>query len=106
MLADELVARWSVSLQAVALVLFCCNFSACTTLQSSTQSAQVPTQIAGLWSGTSIASCERLTTESGRCNAQQNITLNIVRIDSGLAGTYTCAYANMDCRNGNDLGKI
>jgi hypothetical protein len=103
---DKLVERWSGILLLVALALICCQFQACTRLQSSPQSALFPAGIEGLWSGTSVASCEKLMTEFGRCNAQQKITFNIVRNDSKYVGTYSCAYGNMVCRNGNDLGKI
>ena len=106
MQADELVRRWSASLLSVALALICRQFQACTPLQSSPQSALFPAGIEGLWSGTSVASCERFMTEFGRCNAQQKITFNIVRNDSKYVGTYSCAYGSMVCRNGNDLGKI
>ena len=90
----------------VVLALIFCQVQACSSSQSFSQSAPVPAGVEGLWSGTSLASCERLTTEFGRCNAQQKITFNIVRSNSKQGGTYSCEYGNMVCRNGNDLGKI
>lgn len=77
---------------------------ACATTQINTE--PVFPNIEGQWSGTSVASCMAFRTPSGRCNAQQKITFNVVKTASVLKGQYSCAYGNMACRNGNDSGRI
>ncbi len=63
--------------------------------------------VSGNWSGTT-----RVTPpcgfSSGRCNAVNNITFALKFKGDRLKGKYTCAYGNLNCRNGgsDNTGKI
>jgi hypothetical protein len=62
--------------------------------------------IVGVWQGISDAN-DCLETEPGRCGAQENITLTILRdTGSGIKGSYRCAYGNQTCLGQNNTGKI
>lgn len=57
------------------------------------------TNVTGLWSGTTLVTpCDFAI--SGRCNAQNNITLKLAQQNSQITGSYTCATGTMICRNG------
>jgi hypothetical protein len=65
------------------------------------------TKVAGYWSGTTrVTPC--VFSSSGRCNAVNNITLSLEQQSDRIEGKYTCAYANLNCRNAgaDDTGKI
>ncbi len=79
---------------------------ACGTAMQPETAGSVSVDVEGQWSGTSVASCIAFQTPSGRCNAQQKVTFDFVRIGSAIKGSYSCAYGNMVCRNGNDSGRI
>jgi hypothetical protein len=62
--------------------------------------------VTGLWSGsTRVTPC---AFSSGRCNAVNNITLILKQQGDRIKGKYTCAYGNLNCRNGgaDDTGEI
>jgi hypothetical protein len=61
---------------------------------------------AGLWEGTSTASCVPFQPDITRCNAVQKITLRMFQEGSKLTGQYTCATGNMVCRDSNTTGTI
>jgi hypothetical protein len=61
---------------------------------------------ADLWAGTTrVTPC---TFSTGRCNAVNNITFSFAPKGSQIKGKFTCAYGNLNCRNGgaDDTGKI
>jgi hypothetical protein len=63
--------------------------------------------VSGLWSGTTLVTpCDFAL--SGRCNAQNKITLNLTQQSNRITGSYTCAYGTMICRNGgaDTAGKV
>lgn len=65
------------------------------------------TKVAGYWSGTTrVTPC--VFSSSGRCNAVNNITLSLEQQSDRINGKYTCAYGNLNCRNGgaDDTGRI
>jgi hypothetical protein len=65
------------------------------------------TNESGLWSGTTLVTpCAFATT--GRCNAQNKITLNLTQQNNRITGSYTCAYGTMICRNGgaDNAGRV
>ena len=65
------------------------------------------TKVAGFWSGTTrVTPC--VFSPSDRCNAVNNITLTLTQRGDRIKGKYTCAYGNLNCRNGgsDDTGKI
>jgi len=69
-------------------------------------SAQAAT-VGGLWSGTTLVTpCD--FAGSGRCNAQNKITLSLTQNAKRITGNYSCAFGTMICRNGgaDDSGKI
>ena len=96
---------WPQWLRNFMLTLLLSSVQACA---SGTQPASIPVSanVGGWWSGTSIASCMAFQTPAGRCNAQQKITFDLIQKESGFAGSYSCAYGNMVCRNGNNKGRI
>ena len=57
------------------------------------------TNVSGLWSGTTLVTPCAFAL-SGRCNAQNKITLNLTQQSNHITGSYTCAYGTMVCRNG------
>ncbi|HJU12406.1 MAG TPA: hypothetical protein VJ728_16100 [Candidatus Binataceae bacterium] len=53
--------------------------------------------VAGVWQGTTLASCAAFAHLPSRCNAEQKVTITL--LENGNAkygGRYTCAYGNMD----------
>jgi hypothetical protein len=60
----------------------------------------------GLWEGTSTSTCMPMQPDISRCNAVQEITLQIFQNGSKLTGHYTCAFGNTVCRDTNTTGKI
>jgi hypothetical protein len=93
-------------LRNLILTLVLISIQACTSVSDQSQTAPVTAEIGGQWSGISVASCIPFQTPSGRCNAQQKVTFSFVKNESGWSGSYSCAYGNMVCRNGNDLGQV
>jgi hypothetical protein len=65
------------------------------------------TNVSGLWSGTTLVTPCGFAL-SGRCNAQNKITLNLTQQNNRITGSYTCAYGTMICRNGgaDNTGKV
>ena len=62
---------------------------------------------AGVWQGTSLASCAAFTYLPSRCNAEQKVTITLLERPGGkFTGRYTCAYGNMDCFHANYTGKV
>jgi hypothetical protein len=67
------------------------------------------TSVAGsadIWAGTTrVTPC---TFSTGRCNAVNKITFSFVPKENQIKGKFTCAYGNLNCRNGgaDDTGKI
>jgi hypothetical protein len=62
---------------------------------------------AGVWQGTTLASCGAFGSRPGRCDALQKVTITLLEeSDAKLTGRYTCAYGNRDCYHGNDTGKV
>jgi hypothetical protein len=57
------------------------------------------TNVSGLWSGTTLVTPCAFAS-SGRCNAQNKITLKLTEQNSQITGSYTCATGTMVCRNG------
>jgi hypothetical protein len=96
-----------IELSPVARILFMAlAFAALGCFQTQSQTMNINTSILGIWSGTSTASCTFPYTRPGRCNAQQKITLLIIKKTNGYGGQYSCAYGNMVCRNANESGQI
>jgi hypothetical protein len=65
------------------------------------------TNVAGYWSGTTrVMPCT--FSPQGRCNAVNNITFTFTQRGGRIRGKFTCAYGNLNCRNGgsDDTGKI
>ena len=93
-------------LRNLILTLVLISIQACTSVNDQAQTPRVTADIGGQWSGISVASCIPFQTPSGRCNAQQKVTFSFVQNESGWSGSYSCAYGNMVCRNGNDLGQV
>jgi len=61
--------------------------------------ASPATNVSGLWSGTTLVTpCDFAS--SGRCNAQNKITLTLAQQDNRITGNYTCSTGTMICRNG------
>jgi hypothetical protein len=63
-----------------------------------TASAQA-TNVSGVWSGTTLVTPCAFAL-SGRCNAENKITLKLMDQNNQITGKYTCAYGTMVCRNG------
>jgi len=63
--------------------------------------------VTALWTGTTRVT-PPCTSSSGRCNAVNNITLYFKQQGGRIKGKYTCAYGNLNCRNGDadNTGKI
>ena len=65
------------------------------------------TSLNGLWSGTTLVTpCDFAL--SGRCNAQNNITLKLAQQNNQITGSYTCTTGTMVCRNGgaDNMGTV
>jgi hypothetical protein len=62
---------------------------------------------AGVWQGTTLASCAAFAHLPSRCNAEQKVTITLLQgPDAKFTGRYTCAYGNMDCYDANYTGKV
>ena len=69
--------------------------------------ASAESDFAGVWQGTTLASCAAFAHLPSRCNAEQIVTITLLQSPDGkFTGRYTCAYGNMDCYHENDTGKI
>jgi hypothetical protein len=68
--------------------------------------AQTP-GASGLWSGTTRVT-PPCAFSSGRCNAVNNITFTLRQKGDRIKGKFTCAYGNLNCRNGgaDSTGKV
>ncbi len=64
------------------------------------------TDVTGVWRGKSSAECGMLIPDETRCGAVNDITLTLLQQGAKVSGFYKCGYGNMDCRNGNDTGKV
>jgi hypothetical protein len=106
MLKSETIAMRLKRLRNLIFTLVLICVQACASVTDQSQTASVPADIGGQWSGTSVASCIPFQTPAGRCNAQQKVTFTITKSESGWSGSYSCAYGNMVCRNGNDSGQV
>ena len=70
-------------------------------------SAEANSGVAGVWQGTTLASCAAFAHLPSRCNAEQKVTITLLEGPNGkLTGRYTCAYGNMDCYHANETGKV
>jgi hypothetical protein len=121
MQADQLSTRPAL---IVANVLLAALFLGCAAGRSSdtystqpaastgTQASGAPpaateSEFAGVWEGTTLATCATFAHLPSRCNAEQKVTIILVKgPDSKLTGRYTCSYGNMDCYDQNDTGKV
>lgn len=73
----------------------------------SASAADDETGAAGVWQGTTLASCAAFTHLPSRCDAEQKVTITLLEGPGGkLKGRYSCAYGNMDCYDGNYTGKV
>jgi hypothetical protein len=62
---------------------------------------------AGVWQGTTLATCAAFSYRPSRCNAEQKVTITLLEGSDGkFSGRYTCAYGNMDCYHENTTGKV
>jgi hypothetical protein len=69
--------------------------------------AGAESDFAGVWQGTTLASCAAFAHLPSRCNAEQIVTITLLQSpDAKFTGRYTCAYGNMDCYHENDTGKV
>ncbi|MBV8055059.1 MAG: hypothetical protein JO071_07445 [Deltaproteobacteria bacterium] len=69
--------------------------------------AAAESSFAGVWQGTTLASCAALGSLPSRCDALQKVTITLLEgSHAKLSGRYTCAYGNRDCYHGNDTGKV
>jgi hypothetical protein len=69
--------------------------------------AGTESDFAGVWQGTTLATCAAFADLPSRCNAEQIVTITLLQgPDAKLSGRYTCAYGNTDCYQENDTGKI
>lgn len=70
-------------------------------------SSNAESGFAGVWQGTTLASCAAMTHLPGRCDAEQIVTITLLQSPDGkFTGRYTCAYGNMDCYHANYTGKV
>ncbi len=106
MLKNETIAIRPNRLRNLLLTLVLICAQACASVTDQSQTASVPADIGGQWSGISVASCIPFQTPSGRCNAQQKVTFAFTKGESTWSGSYSCAYGNMVCRNGNESGQV
>ena len=62
---------------------------------------------AGVWQGTTLATCAAFAHLPSRCNAEQKVTITLLQGSGGkFTGRYTCGYGNMDCYDANYTGKV
>jgi hypothetical protein len=85
------------------------SFAACATAKPTT--GQRPVDLGGTWQGElRVIPCPTgiLSNDSGRCDAVNQITFNLLQTDSSLLGTYHCAIGTRVCRDANttDYGKV
>ncbi|MBV8356424.1 MAG: hypothetical protein JO189_00600 [Deltaproteobacteria bacterium] len=70
-------------------------------------SADAESGFAGVWQGTTLASCAAFAHLPSRCDAEQAVTITLLQSPDGkFTGRYTCAYGNMDCYHENTTGKV
>ena len=70
-------------------------------------SAGAESGFAGVWQGTTLASCAAFAHLPSRCDAEQTVTITLLQSPDGkFTGRYTCAYGNMDCYHENTTGKV
>jgi hypothetical protein len=75
--------------------------------EQAVSSAKGESGFAGVWQGTTLASCAAFAHLPSRCNAEQNVTITLLESPDGkFSGRYTCAYGNMDCYHENTTGKV
>jgi hypothetical protein len=75
--------------------------------ERASSSADAESGFAGVWQGTTLASCAAFAHLPSRCNAEQNVTITLLQSRDGkFTGRYTCAYGNMDCYHVNETGKV
>jgi len=73
----------------------------------SASSGAAESDFAGVWQGTTLASCAEFRHLPGRCDAEQKVTITLLQGANGkFSGRYTCAYGNMDCYHENTTGKV
>jgi hypothetical protein len=73
----------------------------------SVSSADAESGFAGVWQGTTLASCAAFAYLPSRCDAEQLVTITLLQGKDGkLTGGYKCAYGNMDCYHANETGKV
>jgi hypothetical protein len=87
-----------------AFILLLVFSSACGSVSPTPQQSDL--DIAGVWSGSSTASCAGGFTSVGRCNAIAKITFLLRQDGNQIKGSYGCTYGNMNCRDMNATGKI
>jgi len=69
--------------------------------------ADTESNFAGVWQGTTLASCGAVAYLPSRCDAEQKVSITLLEgPDAKLTGQYTCAYGNQDCYHGNSTGKV
>jgi hypothetical protein len=69
--------------------------------------ADAESGFAGVWQGTTLASCAAFAHLPSRCDAEQVVTITLLQGKNGkLTGGYKCAYGNMDCYHANYTGKV
>jgi hypothetical protein len=70
-------------------------------------SSSAESDFAGVWQGTTLASCAAFAHLPSRCDAEQKVTITLLQGANGkFSGSYTCAYGNMDCYHENTTGKV
>ena len=80
----------------IVITIFLIVATICVTSVSATAQAS---NVSGLWSGTTLVTpCDFAS--SGRCNAENKITLELTQQNNRITGTYTCTTGTMVCRNG------
>ncbi len=83
------------------------NDSAQAVPPSTSSSPDAETGMAGVWEGTTLASCAAFTYITSRCDAEQKVTITLLAGPHGkMTGRYMCAYGNMDCYDANYTGKV
>ena len=76
------------------------------TASASDQAVRDDPTVSGVWEGSSISGCLFNTTDPGRCQAEQKITLTMFQQGDKVTGFYKCAYGNQVCRHLNETGLI
>jgi hypothetical protein len=65
------------------------------------------TNVTGVWQGRTFADCPIITTtDPGRCDAMQHITLTMFQRGAQITGSYRCAFGNENCRDLAETGVI